>query len=324
MSVRFMSVRLFTYADRWRLSVIMACAALFALALPFTALRVEWSSFVSVYAMAGLLAAIGLIYRLLGRDESIAATVFVVAQIVVYSNLVVLDNYAGLELRRPLVDDYLASVDRAMGLDWWGYVVWVKSNPILGRILSAAYLSSLAQIAVVVLILGFTRRFERLDRFTLAFMFSSALTIAIWTAFPNFGALPLHYAQGLADPSFDLVMTKEEAHRLLALHAGPTPVLKMSELTGLIGCPSFHTALAMLTTYALWSVPYARTLSIALNILVLASIPADGGHHFADVGSGAAVTFFSLYLADIAMRRKTPQELLADRGADRLSPHPAA
>jgi hypothetical protein len=302
---RAMPHRLLTYGDRWRLGVIFACTALFGLAAPFTAIKIDWITLVPIYLMAATLTGVGAAYRLLGRDEGIAAAVFVVAQIIVYSNIAVLDNYLGLELRRPLNDVFLASIDSALGIDWWAYVNWVKSNPIVGQLLTVAYLSSLPQVAVAIIILGFTRRFERLDRFTLAFMFSSALTIAIWTAFPSFGALPLHYAQGLADPAFHLAMTKGEALKLLSLHAGPTPTLRLEDLTGLIGCPSFHTALTILTIFALWGTPYAGKVSVVLNILVLAAIPADGGHHFADVAVGAAVTLAALYLAHVALQGRS-------------------
>lgn len=299
-----MPYRLLTYGDFWRLGVIAACTALFGLVAPFTSVRIEWITLVPVFLMAGVLTGVGVGYRALGRDEGIAAAVFVVAQIILYSNIAVLDNYLGLELRRPLNDAFLARVDAALGLDWWAYVNWVKSNHVIGQLLTAAYLSSLPQVAAAVIVLGFMKRFDRLDRFTLAFMFSSASTIALWTAFPSFGALPLHYSQGLADPTFFLAMTKEEALKLLSLHAGPTPVLRLDELTGLIGCPSFHTALAILTVYALWGTPYVGKIAVALNAIVLASIPADGGHHFADVAVGVAVTAASLYLADLALRSK--------------------
>lgn len=319
-----MTSRLLTFADRWRLGFILACATLFALALPFTDLRLEWDTFLPVYLMGAFLTAVGMAYRLLDRDESIAATVFIVAQIIVYSNLAVLNNYAGLELRRPLNDEFLAGVDRAIGLDWWAYINWVKSNPFVGRALSAAYMSSLPQVAVAIIVLGFTRRFERLDRFSLAFMYSSALTIAIWTAFPSFGALALHYSKGLAEPAFDLVVTKEEALKLLALHAGPTPTLKLPELLGMIACPSFHTVLAMLTIYALWGVAYVGPLAIMLNIVVIASIPADGGHHFIDVAAGVAATGLALYLADFTMRGRTALEASAASAPATHSPPAAA
>lgn len=306
-----MPYRLLTYGDLWRLGVIAASTALFGLVAPFTALRVDWTTLVPVFLMAGVLTGVGVAYRALGRDEGIAAATFVVAQIILYSNIAVLDNYLGLELRRPLNDAFLASIDSALGLDWWGYVNLVKSNRLVGGILTAAYLSSLAQVALAVIILGFAKRFDRLDRFTLAFMFSSAITIAVWTVFPSFGALPLHYAQGLPEPPFFLAMTKEVATKLLALHAGPSPLLRLDEVTGLIGCPSFHTSLAILAIYALWDTPYVGKIALCANALVFAAVPADGGHHFVDLASGAAVTFVSLYLADIAMQRKQRLEIFA-------------
>lgn len=312
---RIMPRRLLTYGDIWRLGFIAVCAALFVLVAPFTAIRVEWASLAPVLLMGALLTGVAVAYRSLGRDEGIAAAVFVVAQIILYANVALLDNYLGLELRRPLNDAFLARADSSLGLDWWAYVTWVKSNGLVGGLLTAAYLSSLPQVAAAIIILGFSKRFERLDRFTLAFMFASAITIALWTAFPSFGALPLRYARGLPDPTFFLAMTKDEALKLLSLHAGPTPLLRLEELTGLIGCPSFHTALAMLTVYALWGTPYAGKMAVCLNVLVLASIPADGGHRFADVAVGAAVTLVALYLAETALQRKAGIKVSRAAGA---------
>lgn len=300
-----MPYQILTVGDRWRFSVLAACAAVFALGAPFTGVRVDWMTFLPIYLSSALLIGVGVAYRLLGRDEGIAAATLVAAQIALYAHVVVLNNYLGLELRRPLIDTQLAAIDRALGMDWWAYVTWVKSNPYVARFLTLAYFSSLPQVVVAVLILGFNRRFERLDRFALAFMFSSALTIATWSVFPSFGALPLHYAQGLPDPTFSLAMSKREALTLLSLHAGPTPTLRMEEMLGLIGCPSFHTALAMLSIYALWGMRWVGKAAVALNLVVFVSIPADGGHHFIDVGVGAAITALSIYLAHAAMRSKT-------------------
>jgi hypothetical protein len=75
----------------------------------------------------------------------------VIAQILLFSNFAVLDNYPGLGLRRPLVDEFLAGVDRALGIDWWVYVNWVKSDPFFARVLTYAYMSCLWQLAAVIL-----------------------------------------------------------------------------------------------------------------------------------------------------------------------------
>ncbi len=297
-----MTRKLLTYADCWRLTIILACAGLFLGAAPLVGLRVDWASLAPVFFATALLASIGVAYRLLGRDEGIAATTIIVAQIVLYANIAVLDNYLGLELRRPGIDLDLARLDAALGFDWWGYVTWVKSFAIFGKLLTLAYQSSLPQIAVALIILGFTRRFEKLDQFSLAFMFSSALTILIWTAFPSFGALALHYSQGLPEPTFELAYSKKEALQLLALQAGPTPMLRMDEFVGMIAFPSFHTVLALLTTFALWQIRFVGKLTLALNLIVLASIPADGGHYFVDIGGAVIVTAISLYLSRLVLR----------------------
>ena len=42
-------------------------------------------------------------------------------------------------------------------------------------------------------------------------MIAAIATIGTWCLFPSFGALPMHYAQGMAQPPFFLAMTKQES-----------------------------------------------------------------------------------------------------------------
>ena len=213
--------RFLTYADKLRFGIIGLAVAILSIAQLFAPLPIEWASFGQPFFLIAALAAVGLAYRGLNRDEGIAAACFVVAQTLLFSNFAVLDNYLGLALHRPLIDEFLAAADRRAGIDWWAYVNWIKSDPFCDRVLSFAYISSLWQLAAAILFLGFTRRFDRLDRLTLAFMLAGAMTIAVWAVFPNFGALALHYAKGLPEPAFDLVVSKEEVMRLLALYSNP-------------------------------------------------------------------------------------------------------
>jgi membrane-associated phospholipid phosphatase len=297
---------LLTPGDSYRLRLIGICIVIFLAATPFATMRVDWSSVAPSFLCSIAILCIGLGYRATGRDESIAAAAMAAGQIAVFANVVLLDNYLALELRRPLVDEFLARVDAALGLDWWSYVNLVKSPRSLGELLTLAYSSSQIQIVGALLFLGFTGRHERLERFALAFILSAMATITIWSVFPSFGALPLHYARGLADPTFHLAMGKEEALAFFSLHATPPTLLRMENVTGLIGCPSFHTAMAILTVYAFWLTPRLGWLSAAWNTLVLISVPADGGHHFIDVAAGAAVAVTSLRVADLALWRSAP------------------
>lgn len=298
-----MTNRFLTRGDKLRFGIAGFALLVFLFAQPFTRLRIEWDTFAVPYILIAIVAAAGMAYRALDRDKGIAAACFVLAQILLFSNFAELDNYLGLTLHRPLIDEYLAEIDRSIGIDWRAYVVWVKSNRFFGFVLTCAYVSSIWQLAAVVLFLGFTRRFARLDRLALAFMLSGSMTIAVWVLFPNFGALAFHYAHGLPAPPFDLAVSKEEATQLLALYEGPVPPLRFSDLTGLIGFPSFHTVMASLTVRAVWGIPFAGPLAVACNILVLLAVPADGGHHFADIGGGILVAIVSAAIADALLRQ---------------------
>jgi PAP2 superfamily len=303
-----MTNRYLTPGDKLRFGIIGFALLVFFVAQLLAPLPIEWISFAEPYFLIAFLAAIGLAYRGLNRDEGIAAACFVLAQIFMFVNVGVLDNYLGLALRRPLIDECLAGVEHTLGLDWWAYVNWVKSDPFFGRVLTVAYSASSWELTPAIVFLGFTRRFAYLDRVTLAFMLAGSMTIAFWVVFPNLGALPLHYAQGLPEPAFGLAMSRAEAMQQLALFAGPVPTLRFSDLMGIIGCPSFHTVMIVLTVYAVWELRFARTLAFACNFLVLLSIPADGGHHFIDVAGGFLVALASIALADALLRQAEPAE----------------
>jgi hypothetical protein len=130
--------RFFTPADKWRLGIIAFSELIFLIAWSLSMITVEWASFVGIYILVGLLAAIGLTYRGLNRGERIATAFFVTGQVILDGNVVAMNNYLGLEMPRPLNDEFLAGIDRALGLDWWSYVTWVKSDPFFGRVLTYA------------------------------------------------------------------------------------------------------------------------------------------------------------------------------------------
>ena len=69
------------------------------------------------------------------------------------------------------------------------------------------------------------------------------------------------------------------------------------EVKGLIGFPSFHTVMALLTIWYARKLPLLRWLALALNILVIASTPIHGGHHLVDLFGGAATTGIAVWLS---------------------------
>lgn len=276
--------------------VVAVWLALLALR-PFSSIAIDWASFLPVAGVSAAVAAVWGVYRRLRPDPRLAATAKAALVTIVFSLGTALLNYHGFDLHRALVDDRLAAIDRAFGLDWWGWVVAVKSNAVVSTVLKFAYLSSLPQIVGVILILGLVGRLRRLERFVVAFMVGALISVAVWSVFPSFGALPHAYASGMVDAPFDLAMDPAYARALLAHHAGVIPTLRFDGLVGLIGCPSFHTVMAVTTMWALRDLRVVGPLAIVANLLVLTAVPADGGHHFVDVAAGLAVAAMAIAAA---------------------------
>ncbi|MGH6862946.1 MAG: phosphatase PAP2 family protein, partial [Methylocella sp.] len=55
---------------------------------------------------------------------------------------------------------------------------------------------------------------------------------------------------------------------------------------GLVVFPSFHTALAVLCACAAWPLRILKFPLLALNLLIILSAPAMGGHYFIDIIAG--------------------------------------
>lgn len=289
--------------DVWRVDatvvVVAATWSLFLALAPFVSLRIDWTSFwPPAVIVVGLALLVGF-YSIRRPEPRIAATARAAALMIAFSLAIALLNYFGFDLHRPRIDAELAAFDRALGFDWWGYVTAVKSSRIVGTILSLAYMSTQGQVVVAILILGFTGRLPELERLILAFMLGAIAVVATWCLFPSFGALPLAYERGMADAPFHLAMDRAYAEALVAYHGGALPVLRFETLVGLVGCPSFHTTMAVLTAWALRDVRFVAPVAVVLNLLVVAAVPADGGHHFVDAFAGLAVAV----VAVVASRR---------------------
>ena len=211
-------------------------------------------------------------------------------------------NYLGFTFHRPFIDASLAAADASLGFDWPGYVAWIESVPAADFLLSVAYEASLPQVVVIVLVLGLGARKAELDRFSIAFMVGGLTTILFWTAYPSYGAFHHRVEVGLPVPEQGLFTTVDYSRYLLALKAGVFSPLRLDELKGLIGFPSFHTVLALLSTWAVWRVRFVGPLVAALNVAVLFAIPGDGGHFLVDVAGGILVTLFAIAVANAVTR----------------------
>jgi membrane-associated phospholipid phosphatase len=71
-------------------------------------------------------------------------------------------------------------------------------------------------------------------------------------------------------------------------HAGTDPVVRLSEMSGLVTFPSFHTVLALLATQALAETRW-RWIGVAWTAVVIVSTIPIGGHYVTDLAAGFAI-----------------------------------
>ncbi len=294
------------HGDRLRFAAIGTAAVIFFALQPFTSINVVWGSFVLSFGVAALVGGIGVFYRWSGRDEGIAATSLVTAQIMLASSFLALDNYLGLAVHRPLFDPLIESWDRAIGFDWAAYVGAVKANAIVAKALTLAYFSVLGQMILVIVFLGVTQRLARLDEFSLAYIIAGAVTVTWWVAFPTLGEMQWRYVTGAPAAAYSVAIGRAEALRAYELWRSGVATVRFHEMIGLIGAPSFHTVMALLSVRAFWGLPRVGVAIAALNALVLASIPADGGHHLIDMLAGGFVAWIAVVAARQLLAAPSP------------------
>ena len=156
-------------------------------------------------------------------------------------------NYFLLTIAGPLIDEELASIDQMAGIDWLSLMRFAELHPLANRILNLAYISTLPQIAILVNCLGLCGRPSDIYKLCLTIAIGAAITVAMWTLAPSFGAFSVYPVSGT--PQFVLAVDFAYARDLLNLFAHGPSRISPFEVKGLIAFPSFHTVLAIIITW---------------------------------------------------------------------------
>jgi hypothetical protein len=177
----------------------------------------------------------------------------------------------------PLYDSNLAAIDARIGFDWRSWHAAISGHPWLRLPLTLAYNSLFAQITLSIAWfcwLGWDRRnAEFLTNLTLRLL----LTTAVFRLYPTLG------------PCVDLPECRDSyLQDLLGLRSGNLPSIDVMVMTGVIAFPSFHAVFAVMFTYAHRSSVTFPVVAV-LNLLMLFSIPSEGGHYLVDVIGGLVI-----------------------------------
>jgi membrane-associated phospholipid phosphatase len=223
----------------------------------------------------------------------------------------VLFEYIATSADFPLLDRSLDAIDRTMGFDWYTFLVMTNAHPAVSVILFFAYWSTGPVLLGALLILSFRGDIYRLSEFLAVLALCSLCTGVLMVLVPAAGAFTQHASVGDIFSHWPFFRTFQ------ALRTDAIPIVDFSKSEGLVTFPSFHTVLAIITTYALRDLRILFWIIFALNSLVIVSTLPEGGHYLVDVIAGIVVAGVSIIIvASVEARsRGTPCLSNGDRSA---------
>ena len=285
---------------------LLACDVAWCLRLGFTVPVAPCLSLAGSAAVLGLLYGL---YRFL-RPEPVLAEIAHAGLFLVAATLALATaNYLGFTLRRPLQDDAFAAFDRTLGFDFLRHMAFLVEHPLPAKILNACYMTSFPQVVLTVPVLAFTGRARRLRDFLVLFAMTAGAVVLASALWPSLGAYSYHGLPDLLLPAFaDPRAGWEQVPHITALRDGSMRQIPLDDMRGLVSFPSFHTALAIVTTWALLDVPILGLVAVGVNALLILATPSNGNHYLADVAGGGAIALAALFVVTgyraLAVRRR--------------------
>jgi len=281
---------IFAFPSRmaWAILAVFGVAAYGALLMMGVAIRIE-SLLLPLTAISSCLA-ISAFYTHVRPDRRLAVMAAGTAFILTFGATAGPLTYPAASIGLPLRDDLFIAFERSIGIDWPSLADALTPMPTANLLWAIIYMSSLPQIAVAVLALGFTDRHERLASYLWLLVTSIVCTIVLFVLAPAAGPVSsfaidadLYARIGSGGKSF--------LADFQALRQGRLEVFDLAKLEGIISFPSFHTVLAILTAWALAPLRWVGGLAIGLNGLVILSTVPQGGHYLADIIAGSLIAF---------------------------------
>lgn len=259
--------------------------------------RIDAQAYVLLALMAAGLVAGSAWYGRRRQEAGISAVLAVAAFVTVFPAATSLLSYLLVTIAGPRIDMPLAAVDRMLGFDWPAVMGWAADHPRINALLGYAYLSTLPQTVLLLLLLGWRRDLANLYGMALAAAYGALLTLAVWTSFPSFGAFSVFTLPPAVASHLGLVLGFDYARGLVDLLNNGPGFISPREIRGIVGFPSYHTLQALTLAWYARQLPVWRWCALGLNAIVLVAVPIQGGHHLMDMLGGLGVTVMAAGLA---------------------------
>lgn len=293
--------------ERFSCLVVFVFAIIDLAAIFMRNIAFNWLSYAFIAAIGGSMMFVAFFYRISGRSERISIALFATGILVLFTMVLSIFNYLLLPLHREPLDLYLVQIDTWLGYSWPAVVEFSGQHPLFNELTRFAYVSTLPQIALLLIFLGFSGKQKELHVYILSIIASGLVTIGFWALFPTFGTSTLFNISGEIEQAAKPLVGSAYGAELLRLGTEGPKYITPEDIEGLVAFPSFHTILAILTLYAARTSSVLFAIVCAINLFVLPGILIHGGHHLIDVFGGTLVAFATIYLAHPLVQEKEIQ-----------------
>jgi membrane-associated phospholipid phosphatase len=274
-------------------AIILVVAVSDAILLAETSFRLEAAPELKILADLIPLAVLFVIcrrWRSFPRiTRRLAHLIRTVLALVLFTNAAVILNFilTGI-LPLPRWDGALATADRALGLNWLDMYQWLARHPAIEASARAVYVSLGPEMLILIFALELLGYHNQARAFLRWFMVSAIATVIIGILIPAAGAF-VYYHLPVASTTGYVAQWAE-------LRNGTLRTINPFDNQGLVVFPSFHTSLAVLCACAAWPLRILRYPLLALNLLIILSSPAMGGHYFIDIIAGIILAALTISL----------------------------
>ncbi len=284
-------------AEKSMLVVSLVAGTLAVTSFLWGGANVDWLRYGGLLLVVLAMLLTGHIYRASGRSERIGAATTCAGLFIFFTMCLSMYNYMLLPLWRAPIDLQLNQIDQMFGYHWPLVIEWAGQHPLINDIIRVAYMSTLPQFAVLVVILGLTGRIKELHVLIASVTITATFAICFWGLFPSLGAKSLYdLPQAMEMLAAPIVSTLYGDQMLQMAVEGPG-FITPQDIKGLIAFPSYHIVLAVTAIYASRTLKWVFPAYLVLNMLIMPGIYLHGGHHLVDLPAGLVVAAAGLYLA---------------------------
>lgn len=292
----------FRFIERLALSVVLLALIVDLILIFWKGAEIDWFAYAKISGLCLLLILGGIIYRVLDRSERIASTLICSALLVAFSMALSLFNYLLLPVSAPFIDAYIIKADAYLGFYWPDIMFWAAQHPILSLILKISYMSTMAQLSVLIALLGLTGRRQQMDVLLLTVFISATIAICFWGLFPSSGAMSVHNLPVEIETAVSPIVGQEYGAELRRIATQGPGVIAPYEIRGLIGFPSYHASLAFVALFASFAMKRLFPVFLVLNILIMPATLIHGGHHLLDLFAGFVLFLGTWKVANYIVR----------------------